>query len=82
MEQIIFQIAEIISNNLKGALPAPSEPQEYYTIEDVCTRLHISKSTLHRHRKSGYIRPTAYVGRKPLFDEKAIAQYLKAFPAI
>lgn len=82
MDEIIKKIAEELSNTLKETLQPPVEKSRYYTIEDVCGLLHISKTTLHRHRQAGYIRPTACVGRKPLFDEKAIEEYLKAFPAL
>ena len=51
----------------------------YLTVEGVCDKLHISKSKFYRHQKLGYVKPTKYVGRTPLFDENTIQEYLNVF---
>ena len=51
----------------------------YYTVEDVCPMLHISKATYYRHHDQGFIQPAKYVGRKPLFTQKSIDDYLNNF---
>jgi len=53
--------------------------KEYLNVQDVCRQLHISKATLYRHRDAGYLTPSLYVGRKPLFTKKDIEDYLKVF---
>ena len=52
---------------------------EYLNTQDVCKQLRISKATLYRHRDVGYLTPSLYVGRKPLFTKKDIEDYLKVF---
>lgn len=52
---------------------------EYLNVQDVCRQLRISKATLYRHRDVGYLTPSLYVGRKPLFTKKDIEDYLKVF---
>ena len=53
--------------------------KEYLNVQDVCKQLHISKATLYRHRDLGFLKPSLYVGRKPLFTKKDIEDYLKVF---
>jgi len=50
-----------------------------YSINEVCERVKISKATLNRHRKCGYITPSCYVGRSPRFSEVDIDKYLRIF---
>ena len=50
-----------------------------YTIKQVCEMLHISKSKLYRYQKMGYISPSEYVGRTPLYDQQVIDDYLNKF---
>lgn len=50
-----------------------------YTVKQVCEMLHISKSKLYRHQKLGYISPSEYVGRTPLYDQQVIDDYLNKF---
>lgn len=50
-----------------------------YTVKQVCKMLHISKSKLYRHQKMGYIGPSEYVGRTPLYDQQVIDEYLNKF---
>ncbi len=50
-----------------------------YSINEVCERVRISKATLNRHRKCGYITPSCYVGRSPRFSEVDIDKYLRLF---
>ena len=50
-----------------------------YSINEVCERVKISKATLNRHRKCGYITPSCYVGRTPRFSEVDIDKYLRIF---
>ena len=56
-----------------------SQENEYLTVQDVCRQFRISKATFYRHRDLGFITPSMYVGRKPLFTRRAIEDYLKAF---
>lgn len=53
--------------------------KEYLNTLEVCKQLRISKATLYRHRDVGYLTPSLYVGRKPLFTKKDIEDYLKVF---
>lgn len=53
--------------------------KEYLNVQDVCRQLHISKATFYRHRDLGFLKPSLYVGRKPLFTKKDIEDYLKVF---
>ncbi len=52
---------------------------EYLNAQDICKQFHISKTTLYRHRDAGYLTPSLYVGRKPLFTKKDNEDYLKFF---
>lgn len=46
--------------------------KEYLNAQEVCKQLRISKATLYRHCDAGYLTPSLYVGRKPLFTKKDI----------
>lgn len=50
-----------------------------YTVKQVCEMLHISKSKLYRYQKMGYISPSEYVGRTPLYSQQAIDDFLNKF---
>lgn len=52
---------------------------ESYNIEEVCKRLKVSKATLARHRKAGFLKASVYVGRSPRFTEEDIQKYLQKF---
>lgn len=51
----------------------------YYTVDEICRMLHVSKATYYRHKDMGYITPAKYVGRKPLFTQESIDVYLNHF---
>lgn len=57
----------------------PTHGAQYMTAKEVCDLLRISKATLYRHRDAGYLVPSTYVGRKPLFTSNDIDNYLKNF---
>ena len=87
MDNFLYELYSGLKAELKSELleeiqsskPSETAPQELLTIKEVCKRFHISKTTLWRHRKQGYISPSKYVGRKPLFTQSDIEEYLKAF---
>lgn len=80
MDEFINILASKVAEamNSKSAPAEPTTPR-YYTVDELCAMLHISKATYYRHKDLGLITPTAYVGRKPLFDQQAIDEYLKQF---
>lgn len=79
-EEFAKQVAGYIKRELTP-LSAESEEKEdvWYTTEELCQKLRITKSTLYRHRNLGYIKPAVYVGRKPLFNQASIDEYLSNF---
>lgn len=72
-----------VNEKLRPVISQEMEKQErsekFMTTNQVCSLLCISKSTLYRHRNEGYITPAKYVGRKPLYDQSSIDNYLDAF---
>lgn len=76
-------IADRVKEHLNGSQSESSQPSsrgaQYMTVKDVCDLLHISKATLYRHRDAGYLTPSTYVGRKPLFSRDDIDIYLGHF---
>lgn len=89
MDKIINKIVESVSDSilqkLKESLDCikSAKSEEYESevlcIPDVCKRLKISKSTLWRHIKRGYLTPSYHVGRSPRFTQGAINEYLNKF---
>lgn len=80
LTELALKIAEKVSNSYpSGKASKVEDAVKYYTVHDLCELLHISKATYYRHKELGYIKPTYHVGRKPLFDQKAIDDYLKIF---
>lgn len=86
LEQITDLIADKVADRLSGkfgqdkdGLDEQKRGVELYTAKQVCDMLHMSKSKLYRHQKEGYIKPTQYVGRTPLYSKQAIDKYLKIF---
>ena len=81
MENLIEQVADIVAERIAEKLAAKcqTQPAKLMSVKDVCEQLHLSHSTFYRHKNAGWIKPTCYVGRKPLFDEEAIEQYLSTF---
>lgn len=86
LEQITDLIADKVADRLSGkfgqdkdSLDEQKQGVELYTAKQVCDMLHMSKSKLYRHQKEGYIKPTQYVGRTPLYSKQAIDEYLKIF---
>ena len=82
---LIGTLADAIAAKVKELIDS-SEPtkeayveNEYMTVKDVCDRYHISKATLYRHRNAGFLKPSLYVGRKPLFTKDDIERYLNNF---
>jgi len=79
-QEFAKQVADFVKSELTS-LPAESDKNEevWYTTEEVCKKLRITKSTLYRHRNLGYIKPAVYVGRKPLYNQESINKYLRNF---
>lgn len=89
MNEFIYQIVEAVSDgilqrifekmdSIKSSSNVGVEP-EVLSISDVCERLKISKPTLSRHMKQGYLSPSFYVGRSPRFTRSAIENYINNF---
>lgn len=89
MDELINKIVESVSDGilqkLKESLDciksakSEEDESEVLCILDVCKRLKISKSTLWRHMKRGYLTPSYYVGHSPRFTQGAINDYLNKF---
>lgn len=80
IQQFAKEVAEQIKKEVTNSSDASAiNEKEWYSVEEVCNKLRITKSTLYRHRNLGYIKPAAYVGRKPLFNKASIVDYLKNF---
>ena len=84
-DALIDTFADAIAARVKELIDS-SEPTkeaheeiEYMTVKDVCKRYRISKATLYRHRDAGFLKPSLYVGRKPLFTKDDIERYLSNF---
>ncbi len=81
--QFVNRVADAIlgriGENKENTPTTSQEYPKYYTIMEVCKRLHISRATLYRHQKFGYMNPATYVGRKPLYTEQSINDYLSNF---
>ncbi len=86
---ILDALAEAVANKIeerlidksasRNASCSPEPAIQYLTVKDICTRYHISKATIYRHREAGFLTPSLYVGRKPLFTSEDIARYLEHF---
>lgn len=84
---IIGLVADSIAAKIKEQLNIRSRPEssqpslgaQYMTVKEVCDLLRISKATLYRHRDAGFLTPSTYVGRKPLFTQNDIDNYIKKF---
>ncbi|MDE5677835.1 helix-turn-helix domain-containing protein [Phocaeicola sp.] len=90
MDELINSIAETIADQIVNRVLEKVEQSsqsinvnnigmKLYTTKQLCEMLHISKAKLYRHREQGYLRPTKYVGRTPLYDQAAIDAYLNNF---
>lgn len=76
--------AEIVAVKIKSSLKSEESVskdngKKFFTVSDICEKFQISKATFYRHQRFGFIKPTNYVGRKPLYDQQAIDEYLKKF---
>lgn len=80
IQEFAKEIAELVKEEVTN-LPNESTvlEEKWYSTDEVCNMLKITKSTLYRHRNLGYLRPAAYVGRKPLFNQESIDEYLNNF---
>ena len=86
MEEIINILAMKIAKNVVELLQNGGRDKdvkqmdcpscESYKKEEVCKRFKISKATLARHIKAGFLKPSVYVGRSPRFTEEDIQKYL------
>lgn len=92
MEEIIELLAMKIAKNItellqdracdKDVKQMDRPTCESYKIDEVCKRLKISKATLSRHRKAGFLKPSVYVGRSPRFTEEDIQEYLSKWQGL
>ena len=76
LEEFAELIAQKVAEKIGGTTPAT---EQYFTMKQVCSMLSISASKLYKHKAEGLIVPAKYCGRKPLFDQQSIDDYLKAF---
>ncbi len=89
MDKFINQIVETVSEGILQKLkenwecikPSNNEKEEseVFSRDEVCKRLKISKPTLSRHIKLGYLKPSFYVGRSPRFTLSTIEEYISMF---
>lgn len=80
IQQFAKQVADFIKRELQISPSEQAKTEDaWYSTEDICRKLRITKSTLYRHRNLGYIKPAAYIGRKPLYNQESINEYLKHF---
>lgn len=64
-EELVSQIASLIIPQLKAELSKefqPKQPEELLTIDELCDILKIDRSTEHRWRKKGTIKPSLVEG--------------------
>ena len=73
------KVAEVLNAKLEESNPVLNKKEQYFTVDEVCRMLHVSKATYYRHKNLGYIKPAKYVGRKPLFTQEAVNNYLAHF---
>lgn len=81
-----IDIISAIANKVAEVLIAKQQPRKeetckvkYFTVNELCSLLKISKATFYRHKDQGFIKPAVYVGRKPLFTQQSIDDYLNNF---
>lgn len=82
LDLLVDKIAERMTGKfgqLQEKVDGQGGKRVLYTTKQVCDMLHISKSKLYRHQKKGYIGPSEYVGRTPLYDQQVIDDYLNKF---
>lgn len=77
-DQIVNRVLERVEQSSQS-INVNNVGTKLYTTKQLCEMLHISKAKLYRHREQGYLRPTKYVGRTPLYDQTAIDAYLNNF---
>ena len=81
LKEVIAEVLEIMvgKNLLKEPVSAAST--EYYTREELCTRLHITYTTLWRMEKRGDIQAHK-IGRRNLYSKQEVdALISKSIPA-
>lgn len=83
-QEIMDVLATKIAEHLKTVIndnptKEMNDQEKWFTVEQVCKQLHITKGTLYNHRNKGLIKPAKYVGRKPLFNQQSIDNYLNNF---
>lgn len=89
MDELINQIVETVSEGILQQIKEnldcikssknEKEESEVFSRDEVCKRLKISKPTLSRHIKQGYLKPSFYVGRSPRFTQSTIEEYISKF---
>lgn len=92
MDEVINKIVETVSEGILQkikenldcikSLKNEKEESEVFSRDEVCKRLKISKPTLLRHIKQGYLKPSFYVGRSPRFKQSTIEEYIGMFNQI
>lgn len=76
---IAEKIVAVIQDKLEPAVKEKVGKNQYFSVAEVCAMLKISKATFYRHKNLGYITPASYVGRKPLFTQQSVDDYLAHF---
>lgn len=81
IEELLYPLADALAKELlkREGNRKKDLVEVYFTTEELCSKLHVSRATIYRHRKLGYLFPAKYVGRKPLYDHTSIEQYLNKF---
>ena len=83
-EDLKEAIAEVLETMVGKNLlkdPTPAESTEYYTRDELCTRLHITYTTLWRMEKRGDIQAHK-IGRRNLYSKQEVdALISKSIPA-
>ena len=82
MNEILQKLANLVADKIRITGNDQLSSKEtfelkYFTVSEVCELLHISRSTLYRHRKLGLIVPSAFAGRRVLFTRSDIDSYAR-----
>ena len=81
MNDLVNQLVSAIADRIceRVAEVSNKENEKLYSVKEVCEMVKVSHSTFYRHKNAGWIVPTCYVGRKPLFNQESIKHYLEVF---
>ena len=77
LEEIVVGIVEKIVGKNQQSVLSTEESDEYYTLDQVCERLHITYTTLWRLEKRGIISANK-IGRRNLYSKNAVDKLIKS----